>query len=202
MKKKQLLKNKSWTGEAERKRKEQLGQETKLKPPLDMSSLPGDSGMKKSPLKSIVAIAAIVIIIILAIIVITSMGSDENATLLAQDSLQVENEPLKNNSNEEFSETIKEEPNPEVDYTSDYYEHDNGAFQREENQWIETSLESGIGPFTFKETGRDSDYIYLYDASRDMYLSLPTVEGYCYLQVKNELGDTEWQELYYLKIPK
>jgi TIR domain len=188
--------------ESEQKRKEQIKQDTKTRSPLGESTSAYDSGSKKSPLKLIVAVAAVVIVVVLTIIVITNMGSDENATSPSQDSVLVDTEPLENNSNEESTETVKEEPISEVDYTSDYYEYDNGAFQREGNQWIEYTGDQLTASFTYEETDRDADYIYIQDASRGISLALPTVDGYCLLLDNNESGEPEWQQLYYLRISK
>lgn len=188
--------------EAEQKRKEKISQDATVKPPLDKSISADDSGLKKSPLKLIVAAAAVVIVVVLAIIVITNMGSDENANSVTQDSVVVNTEPLTNNSNEQSTETIKEEPLYEVVNTPDYYEHNNGSFQRQGKKWIVSSVDSNIANFTFEETHSDTNFIYILDGSRGMSLALPRSEGYCYLLVNKESGETEWQQLYYLKIPK
>jgi len=84
-------------------------------------------------------------------------------------------------------------------HASDYYEHENGAFQYEGEEWVEYSWDPAAASFAFEETGRDADWIYLYDASRDVDVALPMGEGYCLI---SEPDDTEWRQLYYLTIPE
>ncbi len=186
--------------EAEQKQKERVMQDTNIKSPSDKNTPAEVSGMKKSPMKLIAA--AGVIVVVLAIIIIVSMGPDENTTSPKQDSELVDSVPLENNSNEQSTETIKTEPVYDVVNSPDYYEHNNGAFKRDGKRWIEYGGNPLTATFTFEEKSRDSDYIYIEDVSRGMSLALPTVDGYCLQLGNNELGETEWQQLYYVKIAK
>jgi hypothetical protein len=63
--------------EAEQKRILQTRQDTTVNSPLNMKKSADSSGMKKSPLKLILVVAAIVILVVVSIIFITSPGPDE-----------------------------------------------------------------------------------------------------------------------------
>ena len=188
--------------ETEQKPREQIRQDTRIKSPLDKNTSTEVSDTKKNSIKLVVGAVAVVIVVVLTIIIMTNMGSDENTNSVTQDSVAINTESLTNNSIDMNDETVKEEPVHQVVNSSEYYEFDSGSFHREGNKWIESGVESNTARFTFEETGRDTNYIYLHDASRSMSLALPKVEGYCYLLVNKETGETEWRELYYLRIPK
>lgn len=94
----------------------------------------------------------------------------------------------------EDKETLEEPPRGPR-FASDYYEHDHGGFLLEDNEWVEYSWDPNAASFTFEETGRDREWIYLHDASRNLDIALPMGEGYMMVR---EPADTDWRELYYL----
>ena len=108
------------------------------------------------------------------------------------------NEPILDEPVVEQEELV-EEPLPRgPKFASDYYEHENGAFQQEGDEWVEYSWDPAAASFNFEEIGRDDNWIYLYDESREIDVALPTGEGFMLVR---EPGDEDWREHYYLTIP-
>jgi len=81
------------------------------------------------------------------------------------------------------------------------YVYDGGSFTAHsrgvQSKWVESKAD-GSPDFLFVETGRDKDWIRLFDASRNMVLRLPVGGGWCYWSTDD--GKT-WNALHYVDRP-
>ena len=78
------------------------------------------------------------------------------------------------------------------------YLYDGGSFTRHlregKSEWVESKVD-GSAEFRFAETGRDKDWIRLFDAGRNMALRLPVGGGRCSWSTD---GGKTWNALYHV----
>jgi len=86
---------------------------------------------------------------------------------------------------------------------ADVYAHPSGSFERQGEMWVEYPPYAPGRNFRFKETGRDDQFIYLYDETRHQgndpvrvfYLRIPVSGGWAEWSYPNPL---QWQQLYFV----
>lgn len=75
------------------------------------------------------------------------------------------------------------------------YSYPSGAFVGPQDKLWEEVMLNGTDFYSFQETSRDANYIYINDASRNIRVALPKGDGMSYLSVNNG----SWSNLYQVK---